>query len=254
MIFKKKSTLTAAILATLTLISGCNQTEPTYSNQQLLENVNSKIQKNAEFNENSTIIEVEDTDANPFKSIKLKNGATGYITADGKYLISGQVLALEDSGEISEINQRIVEKNNADIIKTIKPEYLVSYLAENEKHSLYVFTDPACPYCRKLHEKINELVSKGVSIHYVPWLKQESSGPVMRNIWCSADKKAALEKAFKMEVVKKADKNCKFSMDEIFTAGIQLSVNSTPTMFTPDGKKLTGAIPVNQIMSVLEAK
>ena len=43
-------------------------------------------------------------------------------------------------------------------------------------------------------------------------------------------------------------------MDEILSAGIQLGVNATPTMFTADGKKLKGALPVEQIMSALEEK
>ena len=44
---------------------------------------------------------------------------------------------------------------------------MIVYKAPNEKHSITVFTDISCGYCRKLHRELNDLLDAGITVKYL---------------------------------------------------------------------------------------
>lgn len=51
-----------------------------------------------------------------------------------------------------------------------------SYKAENERASIVVFTDPGCPFCKKLHAEIPKLNELGISVYNLFYPRQLGSG------------------------------------------------------------------------------
>jgi thiol:disulfide interchange protein DsbC len=45
--------------------------------------------------------------------------------------------------------------------------------------------------------------------------------------------------------------NCAHPIDRIMALGRQLRINGTPTLFFPDGRRIPGAIPLDQIEALL---
>lgn len=69
-------------------------------------------------------------------------------------------------GNIDLINERIELEKRKLAMSFIKTS--IDFKAVNEKEVLYVFTDPHCGYCRKLHSKVAKYNKEGITIRYVP--------------------------------------------------------------------------------------
>jgi thiol:disulfide interchange protein DsbC len=74
------------------------------------------------------------------------------------------------------------------------------------KHTVTVFTDIDCGYCRKLHTQIDAYNKEGIKIRYL-WFPREGIGSESYNkavaVWCAADRRAAMTKAKRGENVER---------------------------------------------------
>jgi protein-disulfide isomerase len=142
-------------------------------------------------------------------------------------------------------------------LKKIPDNFTIAWKAPVEKASIYVFTDPTCPYCQKLHHAIPELNAAGITVHYILYPRDmgRASGNQLtttqenlNNVWCSLDQKAALNDAYAGFKVPPA--NCAALPAELnrinspvaqhYFLGDVFNVRGTPTVFTADGKDLPG--------------
>jgi protein-disulfide isomerase len=144
-----------------------------------------------------------------------------------------------------------------DTLKKIPDSFTIAWKAPAEKASIYVFTDPTCPYCQKLHRAIPELNAAGISVHYMLYPRDmgRASGNLLtttqenlNNVWCSLDQKAALNDAYAGFKVPPADcaalpaelKRINSPVAQHYFLGDVFNVRGTPTVFTADGKDLPG--------------
>jgi len=143
------------------------------------------------------------------------------------------------------------------LISALPESFTINWPAENEKIDLYVFSDPTCSYCRKLHQSIPQLNQAGISVHYfmyprdMPLSTATSLSPTaqnLNNIWCSVDQRAAFDEAFMGYKVRAADcaslpaelnRPASPLMDHYFL-GTLFDVRGTPTVVTSTGLKFEG--------------
>lgn len=153
-----------------------------------------------------------------------------------------------------------------DTLKKIPDNFTIAWKAPAEKASIYVFTDPTCPYCQKLHHAIPQLNAAGISVHYMLYPRDmgRASGNQLtttqenlNNVWCSLDQKAALNDAYSGYKVPPA--NCAALPAELnrinspvaqqYFLGNVFNVRGTPTVFTADGKDLPGFQTAEKLIS-----
>jgi thiol:disulfide interchange protein DsbC len=118
-----------------------------------------------------------------------------YITADGKYLISGDLYEIDSKTNLTE--ERRAE-GRVRTLATIKDADTIPFGPTTAKHNITVFIDVDCGYCRKLHSEIAELNKLGVRVRYAAYPR---SGPgteswaKMEAVWCSKDRRDALTRS-----------------------------------------------------------
>ena len=139
-------------------------------------------------------------------------GLIAYVSADGKYLVSGNIYDLD-----TETNLTATRRNaaRAKALAAAREDQMIMFSPENPKMTVTVFTDVDCGYCRKFHSQIAELNKAGVRVRYMlfprtgpdteSWRKAEA-------VWCAADRKDALTRAKNGEDVKA--KNCGDAVDQ----------------------------------------
>ena len=153
------------------------------------------------------------------------------------------------------------ESEKADQIKhllTALPEnFTVNWPAENKKIDLYVFSDPTCGYCKKLHQAIPQLNQAGISVHYfmyprdMPHSTSTTLSPTaqnLNNIWCSIDQRAAFDEAFQGYKVRATDcttlsadlKRPASPLLDHYFLGTLFNVRGTPTVVTSTGLRIEG--------------
>ena len=117
---------------------------------------------------------------------------------------------------------------------------------------LAVFADPLCPYCRQLEEEMKGVTNVTIYTFLFP-LEAIHPGASVKAvaIWCSKDRSAAWSK-WMLQKTDPGDVRCTGApIDKLQALGQKIRIDSTPTLFTADGKRTRGAIKHNDIEQLL---
>ncbi len=124
------------------------------------------------------------------------------------------------------------------------------------KKKVVVFTDPDCPFCRRLHEEIKKVLAqrKDVAFYLIlfPLEMHKDAYRKAQAILC--DKSAQLaDEAFSGKEI--PDPKCSNEAVERTKAlGNSLGVNSTPTLVREDGTVNSGALPADKLSEWIDGK
>ena len=117
---------------------------------------------------------------------------------------------------------------------------------------LAVFADPLCPYCRQLEEEMKGVTNVTIYTFLFP-LEAIHPGASVKAvaIWCSKDRSTAWSK-WMLQKTDPGDVRCTGApIDKLQALGQKIRIDSTPTLFTADGKRTRGAIKHNDIEQLL---
>lgn len=195
---------------------------------------------------------VESIKPSPIVGLNVVETSTGivYITDDGKYLLQGPIYDMSGKNPVNISNQPLMKK-----VEALKDEMIV-FKAPKEKYVVTVFTDISCGYCKKLHETVGELNSKGVTVRYLAYPRQGLDSDVakkMASIWCNAMPQNALTKAFKGDEIAMIDE-CKIDFSKHMQVGNLFKVTGTPAIILPNGQMLPGFLTPDALIQLLEQK
>ncbi|MDP3295442.1 MAG: DsbC family protein [Nevskia sp.] len=170
----------------------------------------------------------------------------GYVTADGRYLLRGDLVDLKTGKELTEEHRR--DDRLAEIGK-LGQNKLIEFAPsppQVAKYTVTVFTDVDCGYCRKLHSEIAQYNAQGIAIRYAFFPR---SGPdtdswrTAEAVWCSADRQKALTDAKTGATIKVKGKLCDNPIAEEYQLAQDLGIRGTPMMVFPNGDIFPGYIP-----------
>ncbi len=178
----------------------------------------------------------------------------GYVTADGRYLIAGDLTDLKTRRSVTEERRRgarlaLLDRVDKGGFIEFAPESLPA------KYTVTVFTDVDCGYCRMLHSQIKDYNARGIAVRYLFFPR---TGPDTESfykaetVWCSADRKAALTEA-KTGAPVKGDKSCVNPVMTQLQAAAALGLRGTPAIVMPDGELVSGYHPPDELLQMLQA-
>lgn len=172
----------------------------------------------------------------------IAGGNVLYMDESGRYLLIGEIYDLKTSKNITVI--RMEEINRVDF-SSLPLDKAVK--VGSGKNRLAVFYDPDCPYCKRLYSELRDL--KEFTIYYFLYPLREIHPDAYDKsviIWCSEDKAKALDEVESGKDIPK--KECPHPVDEIITLGRNLGINGTPTIILPDGRRITGYVPREELL------
>ena len=110
-----------------------------------------------------------------------------------------------------------------------------------------MFSDPDCPYCRRLEAEIKTLSDVTIYTFLMPIqsLHPEARGKAIA-VWCSEDRVSAWHALMWRDEAFSA-KECVHPVDRNIELGERLGVAGTPTLVAADGRVLPGAASVAQV-------
>ncbi|GAB4290490.1 MAG: bifunctional protein-disulfide isomerase/oxidoreductase DsbC [Thiohalomonadaceae bacterium] len=174
-----------------------------------------------------------------------------YISADGRHLISGDVFDLQQDANLTEEWRSKARVAALDS----NQDSMILYPAKGKaKHTLTVFTDVDCTYCRKMHSGIKEMNDLGITVRYLAFPRAgipSSSYDKLASVWCAADRNKAMDLA-KNE--NKVDYNvCADNpVAQHLALGRSFGVNATPTLVLDDGTVIPGYLPPERLAQELD--
>lgn len=169
-----------------------------------------------------------------------------YVSADGRYLLQGDLIDLEHQVNLTEQSRN---KARQGLVAGLADDHAIIFTPSEVKHSVTVFTDVDCSYCRKLHSQIDEYLDQGIQVRYVlyprngpastAWTKSEQ-------VWCADDRNQALTSAKLDRAFKSAQ--CDASVvSEHYGLGQDIGLSGTPAIVLEDGTLIGGYVPPQQL-------
>lgn len=175
-----------------------------------------------------------------------------YLSDSGKHLLAGQIIELDTNDNLTERASSTLHKR---MLSERPAERKIVYAAKDPKHTVTVFTDVDCGYCRMLHDRIADYNEAGISIEYVLYPRSGIQSPTYAtsvSVWCAEDRKQALAAATRGVEVPPAQ--CANPIAADYALGQRLGVTATPAIFAEDGRQVGGLLPPAQLLAVLEGR
>ncbi|VAW84490.1 Thiol:disulfide interchange protein DsbC [hydrothermal vent metagenome] len=177
-----------------------------------------------------------------------------YISEDGRYMLQGDLVDIERRVNLTEI---VRGAGRLKLIADLDETTMIVFAPEEVKHTVTVFTDIDCPYCRKLHDEMAAYNKLGISIRYLAYPRAGVGSKAYDKIvaaWCSKDPKAAMTLAKAGKEIKKEIEDCNDPVREHMDLVRVLGVTGTPALIFEDGTLVPGYIPAQRLITMLEEK
>lgn len=242
-----KKTLLALLLSSLAINAYAAETNHPTPEEKVFDQVNTVFQGK------SKIENIKKAELDNAYYVTVDNNAIIFFT-NNNYFMTGDLYNGKNQYNLTASYQA---DNNKKILDKIPEEDTITYKtkSENKLGTLYVFTDPSCPYCEKLHSEIEQYLEAGVDIKYLPYPRFGEKGPGYKSTlqaWCSEDQKTSIDAAMKndkqkLEGLAQNKKSCLELMSRYQEVGKKLGVVGTPAVFMDTGHQIGGYNPASTI-------
>lgn len=165
-----------------------------------------------------------------------KNAA--YTDATGRYFIFGHLYDMKTQRDLTA--ERLEKQQRIDFAQLPLVDAIKTVRGKGER-VLVVFSDPDCPYCKRLEAELEKL--DNVTLYTFPYplegLHPEATGKAVA-AWCAPDRARAWADLMKTGKVP-ASKKCDNPIERNVQLAQRLGINGTPTILAADGRMLPGA-------------
>ena len=151
-------------------------------------------------------------------------------------------------------SERIEELTKVDF-SALPLNQAVKVVKGNGSRKLAVFSDPDCPFCKRLEQ--NELSGITDATIYTFLFPLEQLHPDASNkskaIWCAPNRAQAWENWILRGQLAQGSTSCETPLAKNAELGKKLAITSTPTLIFSDGRRMLGAYPAQEIEKALDA-
>lgn len=175
-----------------------------------------------------------------------------YVSADGRYFLRGDIIEVATDNNVTEARRGAARVAALD---DVGEQRMIVFSPKQVKHTISVFTDIDCGYCRKLHREIDQYLAMGIRVRYLffprsgpnteSWSKAET-------VWCSSDRNQAMTRSKRGEVLPALSCN-PTPVQQHYALGLTFGVQGTPAIITDSGELIPGYIPPAELVLHLDA-
>ncbi len=173
-----------------------------------------------------------------------------YTDGAGRYMVFGH---LYDMKEQKDLTAAVLDELNKVDVAALPLADAIQTVRGKGERKLFVFSDPDCPYCKRLEPELAKLDNVTVYTFLYPL---DGLHPDARRkahaIWCAKDRAKAWE-AFMAAGKLPEGVTCDNPVERNVHLGGSLGINGTPTLIFGDGAMAPGLLPAAEIERRLAA-
>lgn len=172
-----------------------------------------------------------------------------YADDKGEHLLVGPLVEIRTKANLSQQRMEALSTVKFDSLPLDKAITIVKGRGERR---IAVFSDPDCPFCKRLEKELEKLDNLTVHLFLMPLaeLHPQAVG-IAKDIWCSGDRAKAWN-AYMLEGRKpEGGKACDTPVDAIAGLAGELGISGTPAIILPSGRRLDGAVPASKLEALL---
>lgn len=175
-----------------------------------------------------------------------------YVSADGRYVVHGDLIDLDAHVNVSDQRRSEARKQ---VFEAMDSKGYIEFpsKAKETRKTLYIFTDIDCAYCRKMHTEVGRLNDAGIAVRYLAFPRTGTKGPSFEKavaVWCAANRQEALTQS-KLGMVIDSPK-CDNPVAKEFELGNAMGVTGTPSVYTEQGKHIGGYVPAEELIQMMQ--
>lgn len=172
-----------------------------------------------------------------------------YIHESGDYgFVEGNLIDLKNRRDLTQA--RMTELSRIDFKKDLPLDKAIKQVNGKGERVLAIFEDPNCSYCRRMRSVLSKMDNLTIYTFTYPILA-ESSRTKSEKAWCAKDPSKAWSELMENGTEPDNKGDCKTPIADVVALGQRLQVTGTPTLFFPDGTRVPGAIPMEQLEQML---
>ena len=180
-------------------------------------------------------------------------GKVFYVSADGRYLFNGKLIDMTTRENLSE---RYLSKTRAAALNELDESMMIIYEPKGEvRFTITTFTDIDCPYCRKMHDEIDQYAELGIRVRYMLYpragVKSHSYEKAV-SVWCAEDRNEEL--TFAKGGGEPDAKSCDNPVRRHMDLGRQLGLQGTPMTLTDSGEQIMGYVAARELYTQLQTQ
>lgn len=182
--------------------------------------------------------------------------------------MGGQIIYTDEKFSFLIAEGRLVDpKNKKDItgerldelskidFNSLPLDQAIKVVKGNGSRKLVVFSDVDCPFCKRLEQKelsnLND-VTIYTFLYPIEQLHPDAANK-SRSIWCASNRVKAWQDWILNNKLPTSTGKCDVPLEKVGELAHRLGVNSTPTLFFENGKRMLGAQPYDEIEKSLQA-
>jgi len=176
-----------------------------------------------------------------------------YISADGRYLLQGDLVDLDNQVNLSE---NVRNDSRRELMASVTDDQTILFAPAEIKYSVSIFTDVDCTYCRRLHSQIDQYLEHGIQVRYLMYPRNgpaSSAWNTAEDVWCASDRQSALTMA-KLDRDFPTNKCDASAIQDHYVMGRDVGLNGTPAIVLEDGTLISGYLAPDQLIAALEQK
>lgn len=220
------------------------------------ENLKEEVAKKALLQQ-EVVYSVKKMDKLSMYEIVTIDGKTLYMPYQGGYIMAGNVFDISQKPPVNISAKAIAEFEQSMVAKTwdaLEKKLATNAIKEtkgNGTRKMIVFTDPDCPFCKKLEaETLKDITNVTIYRFPLPLVQLHPDAPrKAESIWCSSDKLKAWN-SVTLEGKAIETKTCKNPIEENLKIAQELGISGTPAIITKS-KMVPGAIKKEALEEIL---
>lgn len=173
------------------------------------------------------------------------DGQVVYLNEDAQHILVGSMFRLTDQKNLT---KDLMLKQNSIDWKKLPLQNAVKTVRGNGKRQIAIFSDPNCPYCKKLETELSKL--NDVTIYTFIYPIKTQSVAVSKQVFCEKDPALAWSNLIAKGIQPASKQTCANPVDRNLALGKSLGLNGTPAIIFSNGFKVMGAYPAQEIEQI----
>ncbi len=195
--------------------------------------------------------EIESLTQTPYQGLYevVIGGEVFYTDEKADYFFMGHIVDTKTRSSLTSERAQQIKDARRIAIDSLPLQHALKTVKGKGERSLIVYSDPNCPYCKRLEKELEK--AENITIHTFVYPILNGSMDTAKAIWCATDRVKAWDD-FMLRAIKPETKDCDNPLAAVLQSGQQHRVTGTPTLIFADGSIVSGLIPLAEIEKRLE--
>ncbi|HQU06042.1 putative thiol:disulfide interchange protein DsbC precursor [Ferrovum sp. JA12] len=173
-----------------------------------------------------------------------------YTDKNVSYLFAGEIY---QTTNLENLTQKRLDTINAVAWQDLPLSLAIKRVKGNGQRELVVFSDPDCPYCRRLESELKNINDVTIYTFVYPIASLHPHAPQRSaEIWCAHNRAQAWDEYLLNKKQINKNTQCDVSdLEKVQLLAEKLNINGTPTLIFKNGQKVPGVISANDLEKLL---